>query len=97
MDRITPKDRERLKIFWFSRWISTSYADEHLDKNMKHQSEEGFDRTSELSVLNRETGYWYIDRMKYFEKNVFSNMLEIAKERGSLKETLGLLRWEKTE
>lgn len=93
MGKITQKERERLKMLWFSRWLATSYADEHLDKDMKHQSEENFDRGSELSVLNRETGYWYADKLKYFEEKVFQNQLKLSKERGYLEETLNSIRF----
>lgn len=48
-----------VKMFLFARWIATCYADTHLDSKMKCEHDEGFKSSEAISVLNRETGYWY--------------------------------------
>jgi len=68
---------ERIKMFLFSRWISTLYADEHLDKNMIHQSYSAFfDETTAMSVLNREDGNWWKEKLDFFEKEIYPNLLK---------------------
>lgn len=64
----------KTKTYYFNRWLATCYADEKLDSNMKHTSDNGFDSSTELSVLNRETGVWYMDKMEYFSKEVYPNI-----------------------
>lgn len=69
-------DMENVKMFLFARWIATCYADEHLDNNMKSEYEEGYNRDNELSVLNRETGYWYKEQLDHFNNVVYPNYIE---------------------
>ena len=61
----------KVKTFYFNRWLATQYADEKLDSNMNHTSSEDFDPTSALSVLNRETGVWYMQQMDIFSRTVY--------------------------
>jgi len=67
---------EEVKMFLFSRWLATSYADEHLDKNMKHSSQEGYTGVDELSVLNRQNGNWYKEQIYYFNNVVYPTYLK---------------------
>jgi len=52
---------ENVKMFLFARWISTCYADTELNG---------------LSVLNAESGYWWRDKLEYFNNVVYPNYLE---------------------
>lgn len=67
---------EEVKIFLFARWIATCYADEHLDNEMKCDHDEGFKSSESISVLNRETGYWYKEKIQYFNDVVYPNYIE---------------------
>lgn len=69
-------NNERVKMFLFARWISTSYADEHMDNNGKSQHESGFNKSNYMSVLNRESGDWYKKQLDYFEKTVYPNYVK---------------------
>ena len=67
---------EDVKMFLFARWIATSYADEHLDENMKHSCDEGYDCGSAMSVLNRVNGTWWREKLNYFNAKVFPESLK---------------------
>jgi hypothetical protein len=77
-----------VKMFLFARWIATCYADEHLDKNMKSQHEKGFKEEEAMSVLNRESGEWYKEQLKYFNESVYPNYVE----NGSIENTINFLK-----
>jgi len=64
-------NREDVKAFLFARWLATCYADELMDANMCHSATVGYDPSTALSVLNRESGHWYKERLDYFNKNVY--------------------------
>ena len=64
------------KMFLFSRWLATCYADEHVDGDMKSQHDFGYNSYDSMSVLNRETGYWYMDQIKHFNKVVYPNYIK---------------------
>lgn len=51
-------NREDVKMFLFSRWISVSYADTR-------------DRKYGISVLNTENGNWYKDKLNYFNEKIY--------------------------
>lgn len=63
-------------MFLFARWISICYADEHLDDKMRYTDNIDFDKTKSMSVLNRETGEWYKEQLKHFNKIVLPNYLK---------------------
>lgn len=65
-----------IKMILFARWLATCYADTHVDSHKRSQHDEGFDESSALSVLNRETGEWYQDRLKHFNEKVYPNYVE---------------------
>lgn len=67
---------ERVKMFLFARWIATCYADEHCDNKMISQHEPEFDGSEAMSVLNRESGFWWQDQLKHFENVVYPNLLK---------------------
>jgi len=67
---------ENVKMFLFGRWISTCYADEHIDDNMLSQHDEGFEAFEAMSVLNRESGHWWKDKLKHFNEVVYPNYLK---------------------
>lgn len=67
---------ERVKMFLFGRWISTCYADYHLDDNMKGQSDEGYDPKNAICCLNRESGDWWAKQLNHFNDVVYPNYLE---------------------
>jgi hypothetical protein len=67
---------DEVKMFLFARWISTCYADTHLDRNKRCEHDEGFDHTDAISVLNREDGYWYKDQIKHFNDVVYPNYIK---------------------
>ena len=67
---------EDVKMFLFARWLATNYADAHVDHMMRSQHEEGFDVTQAISVLNRESGYWYKKQLKYFNETVYDNYIK---------------------
>jgi hypothetical protein len=52
---------EKTKAFLFARWIAMVYADE---------LEGG------ISILNTKDGYWYKEKLEYFEFNVYPKMKE---------------------
>ncbi len=60
-----------VKMNLFARWISISYADEHVDRNMNSQHSLEFDKSSAMSVLNMESGIWWRDQLKYFDEKVY--------------------------
>ena len=62
---------DEVKMFLFARWIATCYADEHLDEKMRYSDNEDFDSSTAISVLNRETGYWYKEQLKHFNDVVY--------------------------
>ena len=63
---------ENTKAFLFARWLAMNYADTQTDG---------------LSVLNKETGYWYRDQLKHFNEIVYPNL----KENGTVSETRSFL------
>ena len=63
-------------MFLFARWIATCYADTHLDSKMKCEHDEGFNSSEAISVLNRETGYWYKEQLIHFNDVVYPNYIE---------------------
>lgn len=67
---------EEVKMFLFSRWIATCYADEHVDEKMRYSDNKDFDVTTEMSVLNRESGQWYKDKVKHFNAIVYPNYIK---------------------
>lgn len=69
-------EMEQIKMFLFARWISTCYADTHLDGNMKSEHDEGFKPEDSISVLNRESGAWYKKQLKHFNEIVFPNYVK---------------------
>jgi len=77
-----------VKMNLFARWISTCYADEHVDKNMKSQHEFGFDPSTAMSVLNMESGLWWKEQLEYFDKEVYPNYIK----NGSVKSTREFLK-----
>lgn len=72
-----------VKMFLFARWISTCYADEHLDKNKVHQATSGFDSSSAMSVLNVEDGNWWKKQLKEFNDNVYPNYVKNGSEKNA--------------
>ena len=72
-----------VKMFLFARWISTCYAYEHMDENNRSQYDEGYDRSIAISVLNREDGSWWRDKLRHFNSVVYPNYLK----NGSVKNT----------
>ena len=73
---ISTKNESNLKMFLFARWISTCYADEHVDDKMISQHEKKYNQKNSLSVLNRETGIWYKKQLKHFNEIVYPNYLK---------------------
>lgn len=67
---------ENVKMFLFARWLATSYADTHLDGEGRSEHDEGFDGRGALSVLNRETGFWYREQIEYFNRVVYPNFVK---------------------
>lgn len=65
-----------IKMFLFARWIATCYADTHLDENMKSEHDQGFNSSEAMSVLNRKTGYWYMEQLKHFNDVVYLNYIK---------------------
>jgi len=65
-----------VKMFLFARWISTCYADEHVDDKMLSQHEFGFNQENSLSVLNREDGKWWKKQLIYFNEIVYPNYIK---------------------
>ncbi len=61
---------EQIKMFLFARWISTCYADTHLDSDMKSEHDEGFKKEESISVLNREDGQWYKEQLEFFNQKI---------------------------
>ena len=64
---------EKTVAILFARWISTCYADTHIDENHIDQHTEGHNPSTALSVLNREDGNWWKKQLEYFEKVVLPN------------------------
>lgn len=63
---------EKIRTILFARWLSTCFADEHLDKQGRHSSQEGF-AGDFLSVLNMKDSLWYLKQLEYFNKTVLPN------------------------
>lgn len=64
---------EKTIAFLFTRWLATSYADEHLDENNQFQGHPDFNANTAISVLNRSSEHWYKDKLEYFEYEVLPN------------------------
>lgn len=45
-----------VKMFMFARWVSTCYADDHIDEKKILVTP---DHPEAMSVLNREDGEWW--------------------------------------
>jgi len=71
--RISQKELREAKMMMFARWISTCYADSHIDSNGKSEADYGFNFSSAMSVLNRKDGKWWKDQLKHFETTVYPN------------------------
>ena len=67
---------ENVKMFLFARWISTCYADTHLDSEKRSQHDIGFNASEAMSVLNREDGHWYKKQLEYFNQHVYPNYIK---------------------
>ena len=67
---------EEVKMFLFARWMATCYADEHIDEKMRHTSVEGYDQSTEMSVLNRESVEWWKKQLQYFNEEVYPNYIK---------------------
>lgn len=67
---------EEVKMYLFARWIATCYADEHLDAEMRYVDNEYFDESSAMSVLNRNNGDWYKEKLSYFNNVVYPNYIK---------------------
>lgn len=65
-----------IKTFLFARWVSTCYADEHLDLNKRHQGDLGFNSAEAMSALNIEDGKWWREQLKHFNDVVYPNYIE---------------------
>lgn len=63
---------DEVKMFLFARWVATCYA----DTKMKCEHDEEFNNSEVISVLNRETGYWYKKQLKHFNDVVYPNYIE---------------------
>jgi hypothetical protein len=70
-------------MFLFARWISTCYADEHIDEQLRYVDNPDFDSSTAMSVLNREDGEWWKKQLIHFNEVVYPNYLE----NGSVKNT----------
>jgi len=79
---------EKVKMFLFARWISTCYADTHLDEKMLCEHNKGFNNSEAISVLNRENGYWYKEQLEYFNNVVYPNY----KKNGTVDNTIKFLK-----
>lgn len=64
---------ENTKMFLFARWVSTCYADAHLDDKMRHVDNSDFDELTSMSVLNRVDGEWWKLRLMYFNDIIYPN------------------------
>ena len=73
---IFSESESNLKMFLFARWIATCYADEHIDENMISQYEPEFNSKNSISVLNKESGYWWKKQLKHFNEIVYPNYLK---------------------
>lgn len=67
---------DKAQLVLFARWMAICYADEHIDDQGTHQAEPDYDRTTGMSVLNRESGEWYKKQVNYFEEVVFPNYIK---------------------
>jgi len=79
---------EKTKMFLFARWISMIYADEHLDDNMKYQGDPDFNPKEGMSVLNRESGNWWLEQLNHFNDVVFPNYIK----NGSFEDTKDFIK-----
>lgn len=78
---------EDVLMFLFARWISTSYADSHLDGDMNLVSPSNLNG---ISVLNRESGSWYKEQIKFFKETVLPNY----HKNGTVEDTIKFLEYE---
>ena len=72
------RTEEKVKMFLFARWISTCYADEHLDDKMRYTDNPEFDSSTAMSVLNREDGKWWKGQLEYFEMEIYPNLIHTS-------------------
>lgn len=62
---------DKVKMFLFARWISTNYADEHLDEELRYVDNKDFDSLTAKSVLNMENGEWWKKQLNHFNNIVY--------------------------
>lgn len=67
---------EEVKMFLFARWIASCYADAYIDEKMRYSDNVDFDSKTAISVLIRETGYWYKEQLKHFNDVVYPNYIK---------------------
>jgi hypothetical protein len=65
-----------VKMFLFARWISTCYADTHIDKEKRKLYDIGYDSSTSLSVLTMEDGHWYKKQIQHFNEVVYPNYIK---------------------
>jgi hypothetical protein len=78
---------DNVKMFLFARWISTCYADEHLDQEKRPSTLPGFNTSQAISVLNREDGYWWKEQLEFFNNTVWPKYLS----NGTVEDTVNFL------
>jgi hypothetical protein len=83
-------EMDEVKMFLFTRWMATGYADTHLDEKGLSDHEKGFNKHNNKSVLNRESGMWYKRRLEYFNNTVYPYYTE----NGTVDDTLIFLNTE---
>ena len=76
MKKMNKEIETKIKMFLFARWISICYGDSHLDGKMIDETNPSFDPKDAMSVLNRESGYWWKDQLEYFETVIYSNYVD---------------------
>lgn len=63
-------------MFLFCRWMATCYSDVMVDNNMLIKSDKRFNDDKSMSLLLRETGYWYKEQLKHFNEVVYPNYVK---------------------
>ena len=73
------------KMFMFSRWIASCYADTLIDDKKRTIMDIGFKPKNALSVLLKEDGKWYKKQIKHFNEVVLPNYIKNGTAKDAVK------------
>lgn len=67
---------DKVKTVLFARWLAMNYADTHIDSDGRSEFDEEFKKEEAISVLNKKNSFWYAERLKFYEEQVYPNQVK---------------------